>query len=221
MKFEENKVYKAKVKVGCDGNGIDTIDQYEGKSFNFLYRKVEGIKNCYGFFIVENDSLISDSSKFNWQWDASQLDFSSGNLEIKIKYHVEGLERVKKIKGGDWLDLRSSQDYELSSNNFYMIDLGVSIKIPEGYEAHLAPRSSTFKNYGIVQSNSFGIIDQNFSGEDDCWMLPVFCLRSSKINKNDRICQFRIIEKMPEVDIIEVDYMEDESRGGFGSTGVN
>jgi dUTP pyrophosphatase len=143
------------------------------------------------------------------------------SLEIKIKYHVEGLEKIKKIEKGDWIDLRSAYDEEFKTGEFGFIDLGISIKIPKGYEAHLAPRSSTFKNYGILQVNSVGIIDESYSGNEDIVKMPIYATRNTLIKKNDRICQFRIIEKMPEVTIIEVDNMEDESRGGFGSTGVN
>jgi len=142
-------------------------------------------------------------------------------LEIKIKYHVEDLVKLEKIDKGDWIDLRASRDYNLFKGNFELIDLGVSIKIPKGYEAHLVPRSSTLKNFGVIQSNSMGIIDESYSGENDRWMMPVEVKRDTIIKKNDRVCQFRIIEKMPEVTFVEVDNMEDESRGGFGSTGTN
>lgn len=142
-------------------------------------------------------------------------------LELKIKYHAEGLEKIKKIEKGDWIDLRSAYDEEFKLGEFGFIDLGISIKIPTGYEAHLAPRSSTFKNYGLLQVNSVGIIDESYSGNDDIVKMPVYATRNTVIKKNDRVCQFRIIEKMPELSIVEVNNMEDESRGGFGSTGVN
>ena len=142
-------------------------------------------------------------------------------MEIKIKYHNPDLIKVKKIKQGDWLDLRAAETVELKEGDFKFINLGVSICVPEGYEAHLAPRSSTFKNYGIMQVNSIGIIDNSYSGENDIWMMPVYATRDSKIDFNDRICQFRIIEKMPDdVSIVEVDHMEGPDRGGLGSTGT-
>ncbi len=151
-------------------------------------------------------------------------------LEIKIKYHVEGLEKIAKIEKGDWIDLRSAHDYDIKESEFKLIDLGISMKVPSGYEAHLAPRSSTFKNYGIIQTNSVGVIDESYSGENDRWMLPVLCIKGkdsdcgvkfSHIGKNDRICQFRLVLKNPPITFIEVENMEDESRGGFGSTGTN
>jgi len=156
-------------------------------------------------------------------------------LEIKVKYHVEGLEKITKIEKGDWIDLRSAYDYYIEEGEFCLIDLGISVKIPKGYEMNIVPRSSTFKNYGIIQTNHFGIVDESYSGNGDIIKMPVYCLKGmsaettkggldpqkySMIKKNDRICQFRITEKMPEISIIEVDNMEDESRGGFGSTGV-
>lgn len=140
---------------------------------------------------------------------------------IKIKYHVEGLEPVKQAHDSEWCDLRSAETVELKKGDFKLIDLGVSIALPEGYEAILAPRSSTFKNYGVLMVNSVGVIDSLYRGNEDHWMMPVYATRDTVIHKNDRICQFRIQECQPPLNIIEVDDMEDESRGGFGSTGVN
>lgn len=140
---------------------------------------------------------------------------------IKIKYHVEGLEPVKQAHDSEWCDLRSAETVELKKGDFKLIDLGVSIALPEGYEAILAPRSSTFKNYGVLMVNSVGVIDSLYRGNEDHWMMPVYATRDTVVHKNDRICQFRIQECQPPLNIIEVDDMEDESRGGLGSTGVN
>jgi dUTP pyrophosphatase len=142
-------------------------------------------------------------------------------LELKVKYHVEGLEPITKIEKGDWIDLRSAYDYELKQGQFEYIDLGVSIKIPKGFEMNIVPRSSTFKNWGIIQTNHFGIVDESYSGNEDIIKMPVYATRDTKIKKNDRVCQFRLNEKMPPIIIKVVQNMEDESRGGFGSTGVN
>lgn len=142
-------------------------------------------------------------------------------LDLKIKYHVKGLEKIKKIEQGDWIDLRSAYNYELEAGDYKLIILGVSVKIPKGYEMNIVPRSSTFKTWGILQVNSFGIIDESYSGEKDLLMMPVYATRDTVIKKNDRICQFRLNEKMPKLRIIEVTNMEDASRGGLGSTGVN
>ena len=140
---------------------------------------------------------------------------------IKIKYHDPDVLRIDKIKKGDWIDLRSAEDITLKAGEFYLISLGVSIQVPEGYESILAPRSSTFKNFGIIQSNSIGVIDESYCGDDDIWMFPAYAIRDTKINKNDRICQFRIIKHQPEVEIETVETLGNENRQGFGSTGIN
>lgn len=140
---------------------------------------------------------------------------------ITIKYHVEGLEPVKQAHDSEWCDLRSAETVELKKGDFKLIDLGVSIALPEGFEAILAPRSSTFKNYGVIMSNSIGIIDHLYKGNEDHWMMPVYATRDTIINKNDRICQFRIQECQPTLYFSETDDMGNESRGGLGSTGVN
>lgn len=141
-------------------------------------------------------------------------------MEIKIKYHDKDLEKIEKIEVGDWIDLRSAETVELEPMEFKIISLGVSMKLPEGYEAHVVPRSSTFKKWGILQTNSVGIIDNSYSGNDDIWMLPALAIRKTTIFKGDRICQFRIVKKMPEIKLTEVDRLDGENRGGFGSTGV-
>lgn len=140
---------------------------------------------------------------------------------IKIKYHDPDVLRIDKIKKGDWIDLRSAEDITLKAGEFHLISLGVSIQVPEGYESILAPRSSTFKNFGIIQSNSIGVIDESYCGDDDIWMFPAYAIRDTKINKNDRICQFRIIKHQPEVEIETVETLGNENRQGFGSTGIN
>ncbi len=141
-------------------------------------------------------------------------------MKICIKYFVEGLTPVEKLSQGDWIDLRAAEDVEMKAGEFRYIRLGVGMILPEGYEAHVAPRSSTFKNFGILVANSFGIIDNSFCGEEDEWRLPALAMRDTAIRKNDRICQFRIVEKQPEIEFETVERLREESRGGFGSTGV-
>lgn len=141
-------------------------------------------------------------------------------LDVKIVYHNPNLQHIEKIDKGDWIDLRASKAYHLKAGEFTLIDLGVSMKLPDGYEAHIVPRSSTFKNYGIIQTNSMGVIDNSYSGTNDIWMMPVYATRDTYIKLNDRICQFRIFEKMPELNMIEANSLDDVNRGGFGSTGV-
>ena len=140
-------------------------------------------------------------------------------MELIIKYHNKNIDKIKKTEKGDWIDLRAAETVELKKGDFKLISLGVSIKLPKGYEAHIAPRSSTFKNYGILQVNSVGVVDESYCGENDIWKMPVFATRDTVINENERICQFRIMQKMPEIEIVETDILEGEDRGGFGSTG--
>ena len=140
---------------------------------------------------------------------------------IKIKYHNPNIDKIEKISAGDWIDLRSAETVELKAGEAKLISLGVSMKLPEGYEAHVVPRSSTFKNFGIIQTNNIGIIDNSYSGTNAIWKFPAKAERDTTINENDRICQFRIVEKMPELIFEEADKLDDEDRGGFGSTGVN
>ena len=135
-------------------------------------------------------------------------------MEIKIKY-FDNIDKIKKIKDGDWIDLRASETVTLKKDEFKLIPLGIGMKLPEGYEAHIVPRSSTFKNFGIIQTNSFGIIDNSYSGNDDQWFFPAYALRDTMVNKNDRICQFRIEKKQPDFDLEIVEKLYDSNRGGF------
>lgn len=138
---------------------------------------------------------------------------------VKIKYHTDGIE-ISKIPIGDWIDLRSAEDVILKEGEFKLISLGVSMKLPNGFEAHLVPRSSTFKTWGIMQTNSMGVIDNSYSGNGDIWKFPAYSTRDTEIKKGDRICQFRIIKKA-EMKIETVNDLGNNNRGGFGSTGKN
>lgn len=140
-------------------------------------------------------------------------------MEVKIKYFSD-IEKIKKFKYGDWIDLRSAEDVELKEGDFKIIKLGIGMKLPYGWEAHVAPRSSTYKNFGIICANSFGIIDNSYCGDEDEWGFPAIALRDTTIHKNDRICQFRVVEKQPSIDFIEVEHLDKVSRGGFGTSGV-
>ena len=139
-------------------------------------------------------------------------------MEIKIKYFTD-IEKIKQIPNGDWVDLRSAKDVTLKKGEFTIIPLGVGMKLPFGYEAHIVPRSSTYKNYGIIQTNHIGVIDNSYSGDNDQWGMPVIAMRDTTIHKNDRICQFRITQKQPDFEFTEVVCLETKSRGGFGATG--
>ena len=141
--------------------------------------------------------------------------------EIKIKYHNDDIIRLEYIDGkSDWIDLRAAEEVELKAGEFKLIHLGVAMQLPEGYEAHIVPRSSTFKKWGIIQTNHCGIVDNSYCGPNDWWRMPVFALRDTKIEVNDRICQFRIQKNQPTLVFNEVEEMEANNRGGFGSTGT-
>jgi len=139
---------------------------------------------------------------------------------IKIKYFTD-IEPIEKISKGDWIDLRAAKDIELEAGEHTLIPLGVGMILPEGYEAHIVPRSSTFKKYSVIQANHMGIIDNSYSGEEDEWKFSAYAVEHTFIKKNDRICQFRIMEKQPEISFEEVEHLNEKSRGGFGSTGTN
>lgn len=141
-------------------------------------------------------------------------------LTLKVKYFHKLLKPLEYIDGkSDWIDLRCSETMALISGRWYFIPLGVAIKLPSGFEAHIVPRSSTFKKYGIIQTNGMGIIDNTYCGDGDQWMLPVYATRDTVINFNDRIAQFRIVENQPRLEFKTVEHLEEENRGGFGSTG--
>lgn len=137
---------------------------------------------------------------------------------IKIKYH-NGIRPLEILDNGDWIDLRAAEDVNLEKGDFRLISLGVSMKLPEGYEAHIVPRSSTFKHWGIIQANHMGVIDNSYCGDNDIWKFPAIATRDAVIYKNDRICQFRIMKKQPCVRFDTVEHLNGPDRGGFGSSG--
>ncbi|MGN1386446.1 MAG: dUTP diphosphatase [Bacillus sp. (in: firmicutes)] len=139
--------------------------------------------------------------------------------QIKVKYFDNEIEKIEKIAIGDWIDLRAATTVELSQFEYKLIPLGIGMKLPAGYEANVVPRSSTFKNFGILQTNSFAVIDESYCGNEDQWFFPALAMRDTVIQKGDRICQFRINKKMEQVEIIEVEELDEVSRGGLGSTG--
>lgn len=153
--------------------------------------------------------------------DCTALSENNTRLLISVKHHCKDSDTAatKVIECGDWIDLRSAEDVEMKQGEFRIISLGVSMQLPKGYEAHVVPRSSTFKNWGILQTNSMGVIDESYCGNDDVWGFPALAMRNTKINKGDRICQFRIMKHMEPVLLVEVDTLDNENRGGFGSTG--
>lgn len=156
-------------------------------------------------------------------------------LEIKVKYFNKNLKKIEKINQGDWIDLRAcsiknpytkdvtsleKENLKIQNGTFTLIGLGIAIELPKGYEAHIIPRSSTYKNFSILQTNSMGVIDESYKGDNDEWFVPTFFVENQVINFNDRICQFRIMKKMPEIKITEVEILGNDDRGGHGSTGI-
>ncbi len=140
---------------------------------------------------------------------------------IRIKYHTDKIEKLRYIDGkSDWIDLRSAEDYILKKGDFKLINLGVSVEIPKGYEMLIASRSSTFKNFGLIQTNAVGIVDESYCADTDVLMWPCLATRDTEIHVNDRLCQFRIIEHQPSIIFEEVESLGNDARGGFGSTGI-
>ena len=140
--------------------------------------------------------------------------------EIKVKYFVDGIDELCAVAGkSDWIDLHAAEDVTLKAGEFRLIPLGVAMALPEGYEAHIVPRSSTFKNYGILQTNSMGVVDSTYRGNNDQWRMPVYATRNVTIEKNARICQFRIVRNQPPLTFTRVEHLDGPDRGGFGSTG--
>lgn len=140
-------------------------------------------------------------------------------FNIKIKYFDKDLIHIEKIAQGDWVDLRAAEDVDIPKFTKKKISLGVAMELPDGYEAHVVPRSSTCKNFLVMQTNHFGVIDNAYKGNDDCWFIELYAIEDTHISKNDRICQFRIDKKMPNIEFVEVEKLGNENRGGYGSTG--
>lgn len=141
-------------------------------------------------------------------------------MKIKIKYFDPDLIRLEKIEKGNWIDLRAAETVEMKKGEFKLIPLGIAMHLPLGYEAHVVPRSSTFKNFKVLQTNSFGVIDESYCGDNDQWFFPALAVEDTVIHKNDRICQFRIMDHQPVIDFEEVETLGMPDRGGHGSTGI-
>jgi dUTP pyrophosphatase len=141
-------------------------------------------------------------------------------MKIRVKYQNKETEQIRKISKGDWIDLRASETTELKQGEWKLIPLGIAVELPEGYESHIVPRSSTYKNFGIIQANHMGVVDNSYCGDNDWWYLSAIAMRDTVVHQNDRICQFRIAEKQPEFDIEIVEQLNNADRGGIGSTGI-
>ncbi|MBF1005758.1 MAG: dUTP diphosphatase [Lachnospiraceae bacterium] len=141
---------------------------------------------------------------------------------IKIKYFTDKIEKLCYIAGNsDWIDLRVAEDVVMKKGEFRLIRLGVAMELPQGYEAHVVPRSSTYKNFGLIQTNHMGVIDESYKGDADEWKWPALAMRDTEVHVGDRLCQFRIMKHQPQINFLEVDSLENEDRGGFGTSGTN
>ncbi len=142
-------------------------------------------------------------------------------MEIRIKYFTDKIEKIQYIAGkSDWMDLRAAEDVVMKKGEFRLIPLGIGMELPKGYEAHVVPRSSTFRNFGLLQVNSMGVVDESYCGDNDQWFWPAWAVRDTEVHAGDRICQFRIMEHQPAFTFVEVDRLTGPDRGGFGSTGT-
>lgn len=141
--------------------------------------------------------------------------------KLKIKYLAPDIPRLCYIDGkSDWIDLRCAQDTDMEAGEFRLIPLGIAVALPEGYEAHIVPRSSTYKNFGIIQTNHMGVVDESYCGDGDQWYMPAYALRDTHIAKGERICQFRITKHQPPLEFQECETLGSPDRGGIGSTGT-
>jgi dUTP pyrophosphatase len=142
--------------------------------------------------------------------------------KIRIKYLTDKIDKLRYIDGkSDWIDLRAAEEVELKKGEYKLIPLGICIELPKGYEAHIVPRSSTYKNFGLIQANHMGVVDESYCGDNDQWFVPMIAMRDTVVHINDRICQFRIMKHQPEIEFEETDHLDGKDRGGFGSTGKN
>ena len=141
---------------------------------------------------------------------------------IKIKYFTDKIDKLCYIAGNsDWIDLRVAEDVVMKKGEFRLIRLGVAMELPQGYEAHVVPRSSTYKNFGLIQTNHMGVIDESYKGDADEWKWPALAMRDTEVHVGDRLCQFRIMKHQPQINFLEVASLENDDRGGFGTSGTD
>lgn len=169
-------------------------------------------------YILEGKNLDKGTYAHNMLIAEMVKDEAPDPLKIKIKYFNQDIEQIQKIGVGDWIDLRSAETVELKAGEYYCIPLGVGMILPDGYEARIMPRSSTYKNFGILMACS-GVIDNSYSGDADQWLFGALAMRDTVIEKGDRIAQFRIVKNQPAIEFEIVEHLNEVSRGGIGSTG--
>lgn len=181
---------------------------------------IDNIQGRYTDFPDSNVAKLTDVSNGIPTVPLPHITVQQNPPRISVLYHDPELVHIEQTKNGDWIDLRAAEDVEMKAGEFRIISLGVSMLLPDGYEAHIVPRSSTYKRWHILQTNSMGIIDNSYSGPNDIWGFPALAMQDTVIHKNDRICQFRIVPTMSDVSINPVKFLTTTDRGGFGSTGA-
>lgn len=220
-----------RVFLACakDGSYVENTNRAVAKMIRHGYTRLPLFKQ------KDWDRLIDPTGAFKKE-EKEQVDLSEATRKslaaidsyvhtevVEIKYHSDKVERLKYIGGlkSDWVDLRAAEDVVMKEGEFALISLGISVKLPKGYEMIIVPRSSTFKNFGILQTNSMGVIDETYCGDNDIIRFPALAVRDTEIHVNDRICQFRIQKHQPLLQFEEKEHLSDQGRGGFGSTGKN
>lgn len=199
-----------------DGNTYSPFYNSDDRHDNAVYEDVVKTYNYFMDKLVDKKILKHKGEKAMELVEGKVV--TEGTQIIKIKYHTD-IEKIIMKDGGDWIDLRAAETVHMKKGDFKLISLGISMQLPDGYEAHIVPRSSTYKNFGIIQTNHQAVIDNSYCGDNDIWKYPAYALRETTINKNDRICQFRIMKKQPPIVFEEVETLGNKDRGGIGSTG--
>lgn len=188
----------------------------------FYNRKFNG-RNKVADITIKNFNKIMDNFVERGilvKCDECTTDNDGNTKAIRIKYLSDKIEKLRYIDGkSDWIDLRCAEEITIKQGEFKLIPLGIAMELPQGYEAHIVPRSSTFKNFGIIQTNHMGVVDESYCGDGDQWYFPAYALKDTVIHVNDRICQFRIVEHQPTINFNEVETLGNKTRGGIGSTG--
>ena len=222
---QEQKIVYANIEKIASPTGINFGDYFKGENKMDAHeiikeweaQRKKSLNECEERAWSVKDEIrrkCEESPEFKKAWESRNAKI------IKIKYHSDEIEKLRYIDGkSDWIDLRAAENVTLKAGEFKLISLGVSMELPKGYEAHIVPRSSTYKNFGIIQTNHCAVIDNSYCGDNDIWKYPVYALRDTEIHVNDRICQFRIIKNQPKLYFDEVETLGNTDRGGIGSTG--
>ena len=214
------------LKEGYNGQGeinTDCILDINNNMSTRLYREIKIFENKEDAYNTTN-KILSDLESQGVTSPVQDIYYIVPEVPtIIVNYHCDlypALIEMEKNPIGDFIDLRSAEDVKMTCGEYKEIRLGISVQLPKGYHAEIVPRSSTYKNFGIIMSGSIGIIDESYCGDGDIWRFPAIAMRDTEIHINDRICQFRIV-KNRNINIEVVDKLGNENRGGIGSTGIN